>query len=423
MSDSRRRESVRRFAVATTGTAVLAVLGVTTGRPALLLAGIGPLVYVAATAVTGVTAPSVTVERELSPESPLPGDEVTVTLTIQNDGSGVLTDLRVFDGVPDDLPVVDGSPRTAIGMRPGDTETLSYTVLARRGEHEFDPPRVRARSLTGAAAYTGSATQEGATTIECRLTVEEFPLARQTVSFFGAVDTDNPGEGLEFHSTREYRPSDRLSRVNWRRYAETGNLTTIVSRETRRATVVFVLDVRRPTKIAPAEGLPSASEYGLYAVDRGVRAVQDAGNRVGVAVLGDSLPGPGVGIDQPTEGQLSELSEAVGEEGLVRTDGGRHARSLCRALPGDAQLVLVTPGLDEAILDAVRVFEAYDHRVTALCPDPTSSASTPGATVTAMRRDRRLTALRATGARVVDWDVTEPLDVALGSAVRRWVNR
>ncbi len=49
--------------------------------------------------------------RSVSDAQPTPGEPVAVELTLTNTGSSSLTDVRVIDGVPEELPVVEGSPR------------------------------------------------------------------------------------------------------------------------------------------------------------------------------------------------------------------------------------------------------------------------------------------------------------------------
>jgi uncharacterized repeat protein (TIGR01451 family) len=438
-----------RWRITTAATTTLVALGVASGRPAYLLAGVVPLAYVAMVNATGVSEAAVAVERAVDPAEPTPGEAVSVTLTVENAGASVLADCRVVDGVPPNLAVVEGSPRAAVGLQPGESRSFEYAVVARRGSHEFDAPRVRARSLTGADAYTGVADQDGDAELRCELPLEDVPLRDETVEFFGRVQTDTPGSGLEFHSTREYRPGDRLTRINWRRYAETGEMTTVEFRESRSATVVLVVDARPAADVATGPGQPSAVEHALYAAERAVGPLREAGNRVGVTALG-----PTVGWADPTgtraaERRVQDVAAAVEADGGAASadggtlgdgrdpeadpgdgrdpetdpgDGAAAARALCRTLPGEAQVVLLSPLVDDAPVDATRVFGAYGHPVTVLSPDPTGG-DTAGQRLAGVRRRARLVECREVGGRVVDWDPAESLSVALGAALRRWVER
>jgi len=93
-----------------------------------------PLVFVVYGALSTPASPErLRLTRSLSKESPLPGDRVRVTLTVENAGDSALPDVRVADGVPDGLRVVDGQTEGAFAVPSGESTTLEYTVVADRG--------------------------------------------------------------------------------------------------------------------------------------------------------------------------------------------------------------------------------------------------------------------------------------------------
>lgn len=446
MTDGRIGRSAR-WGVATTATAALVAVGILTGMPVFVLGGVAPLAYVALVNATGVGEPDIVVHRSVEPERPRPGDEVTVRVEVENVGDGVLPDLRVVDGVPAKLAVVQGSPRAALGLRPGHTESFEYRVVAKRGDHAFPQPRVRVRSLTGADVVTATGEQAGVTNLQCSLPIDAVPLREQTIEFFGPRRTDTPGSGIEFHSTREYRPGDRLTRINWRRYAETGELTTVEFRKAKRATVVLVVDARAASDVAHGVGYPSAIEYSLYAADRAIPPLRSAGNSVGVTALGADLDPVEPTTSRDVRRGRDEVRSAVAPSTSARgasADGGeaircRHsgrtkrrdhgrasagnsASDLRKQLPSEAQVVLLSPVVDEYPLDVARILGAYGHAITVVSPDPTVGGS-PGQRVASVRRRDRLVRLREAGARVVDWNPEESLSVALATALTQWVDR
>jgi len=147
----------------------------------------------------------------------------------------------------------------------------------RRGEYEFDAVRVRARDPSGARET--EATIRAASTVASVPTLprlDSFPLRSQTVQRVGRVSTSQGGSGVEFHATREYRPGDPLSRVDWNRLARTGELSTVQYREERAATVVAIVDAREQSHVADADG-ESAVEYGVEAAGGVASALLDSG--------------------------------------------------------------------------------------------------------------------------------------------------
>ncbi|WP_331714211.1 DUF58 domain-containing protein, partial [Halobacterium sp. CBA1126] len=236
-----------------------AAAGAAFSSPAALLLAVLGVAYAAYGALFAAPSPALTVERTVHADDPDPGDEVDVTLSVTNDG-GFLPDLRVVDGVPAGVEVVDGSPRLATALREGKTATLRYTVEAHRGEHDFESVHVRARDLSGARETEGTVPASSTVaSVPALPELASFPLREQTVRRVGRVPTSQGGSGVEFHATREYRPGDPLSHVDWHRLARTGDLSTVEYREERAATVVAVVDGREAAHVADADGEDASS--------------------------------------------------------------------------------------------------------------------------------------------------------------------
>ena len=100
-------------------------VGVLAQRPSVLLVGVVALGYAAYARPTSAPAATLALARSVEPSTPDPGDPVTITLSITNDGDRLLPDVRVVDGVPPALSVTDGSPRIGTALRPGETATVT----------------------------------------------------------------------------------------------------------------------------------------------------------------------------------------------------------------------------------------------------------------------------------------------------------
>lgn len=380
------------------------------------LTGAVALAYVAYGRVAHTPDPDLAVERRLSEESPSPGQTVTVTLTVTNVGESALPDVRVRDAVPGALTVTDGAPALATSLRPGETATLSYEVEAERGTFAFGAASVAVRSVSGGRERRID--PDVRSELVCRTHVESVPLASETVSHTGRVDTDTGGEGLEFYSTRDYYPGDPLSRIDWNRLASTDELATINFRETRAATVIVAVDAGESTAVAPGPDAPTGLERGRFAASRIVDALLDEHNRVGAARVGSEprYVAPGTGGDQSLRAR--RLFGGEREVGTALA-GRRSAERLRKRVPTDAQVVFCSPCLDEGAVEFARRFLAHGHAVTVVSPDVTNGA-TLGGTVERVDRDLRLRSIRRAGARTVDWSLDEPLDEALTRAAHGW---
>jgi uncharacterized repeat protein (TIGR01451 family) len=480
MSESSAQTQVAWWRFAIICTAALVIGGLGFGVPALLVAGVVPLVFV----VYGYTSssPSLTVSatREFDTETPTLGGTVEVTLTIQNEGDSAITDLRVVDGVPGPLSVVDGSPRLATALLPDESVTIEYDLRARRGVFRYDPVRIRTRSLAGSHIMTTARIAGGADLIRCVDVVDAFPLPRQTRQYAGTTTADDGGEGVEFVGSREYQPTDPARRIDWNRLASTGKLTTLIHREERSRATVFLLDASQAARVGGGEGTYTGVELGAYAIERAGHTLLAEDDSVGLGILGTTVedrpafvkPGGGettldrirlalAGVgpfvadalsadagkdtddssDASKEADTSEassgpvksndgteshtaidrLSDRLGKSDadappwVGRSDTDKASTSLENVIAqtaSDTQFVVVSPLLDEGVLETVDTLVERQRTVSVLSPDVTR-AETLGARLASLDRYHHLRQVERRGIPVVDWAADEPLQEAL----------
>lgn len=205
---------VRRYGGLAAATVLLVAVGVGTGTPTLLVAGVVPLAFVIQGALSTL-APldgRVRIEREIRPEAPLPGQPVEVTLTATNVGESVVPDLRVRDGVPEELAVRDGSESTGAALRSSESTTATYTLTANRGRYAFEPVRLRASSVSGTVVDEATREADGAAAFECRIDAEDVPLCRRTAAFTGSCSTSVGGGAVTSRVSSRESSSARIPR-------------------------------------------------------------------------------------------------------------------------------------------------------------------------------------------------------------------
>lgn len=451
-----------RFDAGLFGAVLAAAAGLVFGSTTTFLVAVIALVFVAFGRASDPPEASVAVERTVEETSPRPGQEVTVSLAVANVGSSPLPDVRVRDGVPDALSVVEGTPGLCAGLRPGEEVTVTYAVRAERGTATFGDPAVVVRGAGGDHGRQVEVSEP--TTLTCRTPVSAVELASETLPYTGRIAADAAGEGVEFHSTREYQHGDPLTRIDWNRYAATDELTTVNFLETRAATVVVLVDAGRSAAARAGAGRPTALDLSEYAARTVASALLDNHNRVGVArhVTSCRYLQPGTGHDQtvrverffgagPGSGGGRDESDGRDDadgsgDGAGRGDrdgrddrdgrgdgtgrGGRDGNrttligddaipELRKRLPADAQVVYCSPFLADRSVDVTKHLAAYGYPVTVVSPDVTTG-ETAGGTVARVERDRRLRTVRGEGVRTVDWSPTDPLDAALERAAEGW---
>ena len=409
-----------RYRGALVGALLCLAVGLALREAWILAMGAVPVAFLAFSAASGVPDPSIEVERTVEPDRAVPGERVRVTLRVRNAGETSLPDVRVVDSPPTELSVVDGDSAGAFTIPPAETERLSYTLRASRGDHAFERPRIRLRGVAGGSYREREPSVSGDDRLRCRLVVEEPPTRRETATLVGAVATTTGGSGVEFHTTRGYRPGDPIGRIDWRRLARTQELATVDYREHRGVSVVIVVDCRDGVQSSPAG---TVTDRCRYASDRLLAAFAEENHQVGLTVLGtEPMPWVAPGSSdvvargraalQSVDGTLAwdgpQLHRpARGDESIVDRLAGR--------LPTHTQLLVITPLGDDLPITAAREFGVRGHAVTVLTPEPDEPAGRLDRLAAAERRTRRVR-LRDAGARLIDWPRGESLAVAVEAA-------
>jgi len=433
LTPHRRVSRVSTWSVWLVGGFFLLGLGLFYARPALLAGAAVPFAYVGYAALSTLPSDlSVDIERTVDDHRLTPGDPVEVTVSVTNTGDAVLTDLRIVDGVPEELAVADGSPRASLALRPEATADFSYTVIAKRGDFGFGDARLIARSLLGTDAAILSATVSGADSVDCTDPAALAGLDQATPIRTGATRSEQAGEGLEFHSTREYRAGDARNRVNWRQYAKSGDLVTTEFRQERAAREIVLLDVRPTTRRSGTPTYPTGAEYAAYAAEAAVERYRALGHRVSLAVLG--IGSAAVDVPVRTAGDALWVENAATETGRRAADAvfaaaaevaaertpvdrssgsltgsnsgtdadNRTVSALVAEFPEHAELLVVSPLVDGTPLAYAKRAAVAGNVPTLLSPDPTDDG-TAGGRLGGARRQIRLREARGVCDRVIDW--------------------
>lgn len=397
-----------------------AAAGALFAEPSLLLLSVVGVTYAAYPLVTEVSSVDVAVERSVDAAA-VDGEAVEVTVIARNVGDRPIPELRLVDDVPPSVAVVEGTPRHATALRPGGESSFSYAVAAERGPSRLGSTTVVARDLSGATEAEKTVEHDDTVTGTGPATVS-LPLRKQTRDEIGRIASGEGGSGLEFHHVRRYRRGDPQNRIDWRRFARTGELSTVAFRLERAPSVAFCLDAR-PTAYRASGDDSHAVASGVGVVRRLYADLRETNARVGLAVLGREdwiSPGAGPEHDARLRGALAAVPDrpAAVDGGAVESDADE-LRLFDDRLSAATQVVFVSPMTDEFAHDAALTLEAGGHAVTVVSADATAPASV-GGRLAAVERARRLRSLRRAGVRVVDWDPSDPFESAVARAQTEW---
>jgi uncharacterized repeat protein (TIGR01451 family) len=375
--------------------------GVYVADAAVLLAAIVPAAYAAYPSLVQPASPPLSVERAVEDRTPAAGETVSVTLRVRNEGATPLAAVTVADDPPGGLGV-DGDTRVASPLAPGESATVEYEVAARHGVHEWGAPSVNIRDRSGGHEAEHSSSGTGDDRIECRPTVSDVRPGADIVS--SGRRAGGRGAGVEFEHVREYRSGDAPARVDWRRFAATGDLRTVVSPAPQSGSLVVCVDARKAAFRVRGDSRPTAVAHAATAGRAVAVAAAERGVRVGAAAFGTRFDwaAPAGGRFEGTAA-ASVLDDRVADwrPSADAEDHGDWRQSLSSLLPPDADVVLCTPLVDGVTEGFARRLAA-DRRVVVVSPDVTRSDSS-GTRVAALERRQRIRSLRNAGVRVVDW--------------------
>lgn len=357
--------------------------------------------------------------RHLSAERVSPHSEVQVTVTVNNRGS-YLEEILIEDALPSDLEIASGDNRRLIRLSKGETYTFTYTVSGPRGGYGFE--KVQAK-VTDHLAVTSR--EVG---IEAKSQLFIFPPVtrlrhvairpRRTRVYAGLIPAKAGGSGTEFFSVREYQPGDSPRTINWHASAHSAEaLYSNEFQQERVADVGIVLDGRlRTNEFARGHLL---FEHSVQAAAAIADALLTQGNRVGLLVYALFLRWtvPGYGRIQ-RERILHSLAHAKPGGSQVFSD---LAHIPTRLFPPESQIVLISPLVEDDLLPLLHL-RAQGYQVLAVIPDPVKFE------LSYLKKDRNvelasrlvqlerrllLQKVQRAGVQVLDWDVSEPFDLAV----------
>ena len=356
------------------------------------------------------------VHRTLSSERAAPGEDVTVTVDVINQGADI-EELLLEDELSENLTVRDGSPRHLLSLRKGESYSWIYTVDGPRGGYVFEAVKVEARDHFGV--------QLNRQRVQARSELFVFPpltrlknvsiRTRRTRVYSGTIPARVGGPGVEFFGLREYQPGDPPRWINWRASARHNeSLYANEFQQERVADVGIVLDGREKTNRF-RDGR-SLFEHSVLAAASLADAFLAQGNRVGLLTYGRYLDWtlPAYGKVQ-RERILQALAHAqVG--GSPVFSGLEHIP--VRLFPAHSQVVLVSP-LDADDLEILIQLRARGYQVMVVSPDPVAfelsylprKASTELAgRIVRMERSLLIKKLQHAGVQVLDWNIAHPFD-------------
>ncbi len=366
--------------------------------------------------------PQLSVIRSLSTTRVVPGERVTVELTITNLGAEI-PELIVRDVLPSGLVRVDGESEAQLMLPRNATATIRYQVEATRGSYPFSHvvTEVAGDFPLLARSYDLKCPRE-LITLPHHRSLSRIPIApRRTLVYAGTNPARTGGEGTEFFDVRETSNSARLKHINWRATARANDRIYINEfQQERVADVAIMLDCREAAYRADETG--SLFDAATSAAASLADTVLEAGNRVGYLGYGLMIDwiAPGFGRSQKHR-ILTRIARSVTGMSHVFTELDNVPP---RLFPQGSQVVIISP-LTEGDARSIRSILSHGHAILIVSPDPTpyeladatDESERASNLLIKLERRVRLQQLRHAGAAVIDWNTGRPLEEAVGKSL------
>ncbi len=412
---------------------VLAGLGTRNGT--FLVLAIPIMLYLAIGLLYEPQQPKLKIKRIISADRITPGQNVTITLIVTNEGQP-LEELYLADVVPASLKIIEGQTTLLTSFPSAKTVTLEYTVLGQRGLYRFLEVKVRVNEYLG--LFSTKLNLEAANQF---FVLPEIAKVKQiairpprTGLYSGLVPARQGGPGIEFFGIREYQAGDPMRWVNERvsaRYQQT--LFVNEFQQERVVDVGLILDARQQSDArrrnaqqdASSKEIESLFEYSIRATATLSDSFLGNGNRVGLFIYGRSLNWtfPGYGKMQ-RERIIRALAQAQQGEGKIFE---QLEYLPTRLFPVRTQLVLISPLLPDDVDMLIRL-RARGYRLLVISPDPISyerktlpdTQNVNLAThIARVERNLILTQLQQAGIQVLDWPIEIPFHQIAHVALNR----
>jgi uncharacterized protein (DUF58 family) len=365
---------------------------------------------------------NLSIQRTLSADRADPQTDVIVTCTVTNHG-GDIDELILAERLPHRLNLRDGATHHILQLKKNQAHTFTYTVAGGRGAYIFESTYAIGRDMLGLVTREQIVKSQNTLFVFPEVKrLKRIPIRpRKTRGFAGTIPARIGGSGTEFFGVREYQFGDSPRMVNWHASARHEDLYSNEYQQERAADVGVVLDARVSTNHFHAD--LSMFDHAVAAAASLSDVFLAQGNRVGLLVYGSYLDWtfPGYGKVQ-RQRIMHALARA--ETGNSTVFAGLEHLSP-RMFPPESQIVLVS-SLTQDDLDILIELRGRGYQVMVVSPDsirfergalrPSPQVDT-AARIIRLERNLLIRRLERAGIRVIEWDVSVPLDHAINPAL------
>ncbi|MEA3559210.1 MAG: DUF58 domain-containing protein [Candidatus Thermoplasmatota archaeon] len=386
-----------------TGAIVLIILGIVLSSQLFVIAGVICLGLVILS--IGLIPKRPGFSRELERVQIFEGGSIKTRVEI--DGRVGAGNLEIFDKVSPSLEL-KGSSNSAL-VPPG-KRSFDYMINAPlRGYHDIGPASIRRWDPLWLWFSEGSYGNKDELTVFPVIT----PIAGRSMQVKrykhrpGEMKLKRVGMGKEFHSIRDYNPTDPFNTINWKAYARTRKLLVNQFEAESVTDIMFLIDARMVTRVGTMVENPLERSIRL-AGSMAARLLQGS-NRVGSIIYGSTVT-----VIKP-KGGPSALTSMMHDLTNITPMGyntlGSTIEYSLPYLPPNVPIFLLSPlSEDPTTREAVKNLIGRGHPLTIISPAGVEferivymGKLTPRYLLKRLSRENMLKDIRSMGARVIDW--------------------
>ena len=396
------REFTFRATAYFSATVALLILSLVLSSEFLLMASLTGAAVLLLSLSSNTRRPTIT--RKLDRTRVLEGEDLKVIVDIEHRGRGGAIEL--FERISQMMEISEGSNRAMVP--PGRTQ-LEFSVRAPlRGYHPLGPTVIRRWDPLFLWFSQETLDDLEEVTVLPRL----YPGRRGALSLKrvkerpGAMHLRRMGMGKEFHTIRDYTPTDPFNTINWKAYARTGKLLVNQYEAETVTDVIFILDARNVSRAGPVTENPLERSIRLCASLSSL--LISGSNRVGLIVYASSVK-----VMKPSGGQRA-FDDLIHSLTAIESGGFNTLYSTVEYampyLPPEMPVVILSSlAEDPTVKEAIRALIGRGHPLTVISPSGIDferglfEGPVPLYGLRTMERENLLDDIRSMGARVIDW--------------------
>ncbi|MHA1506544.1 MAG: DUF58 domain-containing protein [Candidatus Asgardarchaeia archaeon] len=312
------------------------------------------------------------VSREIDRVKVFAGDLVFIRVSIKNKSGRFLSDIEIYDGIPEVFDIVFGSNRLRTSIEPEGEITFGYVVSCKlRGKYKIGPTKFIVHDSLGfhfqeklVPAFTDILVYPS---IEDVRRLKGTPQRYRSGIIYGVHKTKVKGIGDDFYGLRKYDVSDELKFIDWKAFSRTLRLYTREFEMEKNIRIMIMLDCSESMN----SGLKfdTKLEYSIRAVVFLSMIAMERNDLVGLTAFSDDV----LSYIEP-KNDKAHIFKILETLALLEAEGNRNlfnaARYVCSKVRKGSLFVIITDleGGEEDLLNAVKYLRANDQNVVLISP-------------------------------------------------------